>query len=77
MKLKLLNLFFFFFLRFRTLFLITSSKVQQYIYNIYEQASTSNTNPTGLNLLETGIMELKQASTIFTAPTATTERIIP
>ena len=57
--------------------LFTSAKVQQYIYNIYEQASTTNTDPAGLNLLETGIMELKQATTIFTAPTATTERIIP
>ena len=30
----------------------------QYTYEIYEQASTSNTNPTGLNKLETGIMWL-------------------
>jgi len=30
----------------------------QYTYTIYEQASTSNLNPTGLNLLESGIMEL-------------------
>ena len=35
-----------------------SSLNGQYVYEIYEQASTSNTNPTGLNLLETGIMEL-------------------
>jgi hypothetical protein len=35
-----------------------SSLNGQYVYQIYEQASTSNTNPTGLNLLETGIMEL-------------------
>jgi len=35
-----------------------SSLYGQYVYQIYEQASTSNTNPTGLNLLETGIMEL-------------------
>ncbi len=57
--------------------LFTSAKVQDYIYNIYEQTSTTNLNPTGLNLLETGIMQLKQAVTIFTEPTATTERIIP
>jgi len=35
-----------------------SSLNGQYVYQVYEQASTSNTNPTGLNLLETGIMEL-------------------
>jgi hypothetical protein len=35
-----------------------SSLNGQYVYQIYEQASTSNTNPTGLNLLEMGIMEL-------------------
>jgi hypothetical protein len=35
-----------------------SSLNGQYVYQIYEQASTSNINPTGLNLLETGIMEL-------------------
>jgi hypothetical protein len=35
-----------------------SSLNGQYLYQVYEQASTSNTNPTGLNLLETGIMEL-------------------
>jgi hypothetical protein len=30
----------------------------QYDYEIYEQASTTNTNPTGLNMVESGIMEL-------------------
>lgn len=35
-----------------------SSLNGQYVYQVYEQTSTSNTNPTGLNLLETGIMEL-------------------
>jgi len=35
-----------------------SSLNGQYVYQVYEQSSTSNTNPTGLNLLETGIMEL-------------------
>lgn len=37
-----------------------------YEYNIYEQTSTSNTNPQGLNLLENGIMVLKVQSSIFT-----------
>lgn len=57
--------------------LFTSAKIQDYIYNIYEQASTTNLNPTGLNLLETGIMQLKQANTVFTAPISQIERIIP
>lgn len=30
----------------------------QYDYEVYEQASTSNTNSAGLNALESGIMEL-------------------
>jgi hypothetical protein len=30
----------------------------QYDYEVYEQISTSNLNPSGLNLLESGIMEL-------------------
>lgn len=58
--------------------LFTNAKVEQYIYNIYEQTSTSNTNPQGLNLLETGIMDLKQGVTIFTSPQGVeTEFIIP
>jgi hypothetical protein len=35
-----------------------SSLNGQYDYEVYEQASTTNTNPSGLNLLESGIMEL-------------------
>ena len=35
-----------------------SSLNGQYVYQVYEQTSTINTNPAGLNLLETGIMEL-------------------
>ena len=35
-----------------------SSLNGQYVYEVYEQTSASNTNPAGLNLLETGIMEL-------------------
>ncbi len=38
----------------------------QYTYTIYEQTSTTNTNPTGLNLLETGIMELEDTTISFT-----------
>ena len=38
----------------------------QYTYSVYEQASTSNLNPTGLNLLESGIMELSGTTISFT-----------
>jgi hypothetical protein len=38
----------------------------QYTYTIYEQTSTTNTDPTGLNLLETGIMELTGTTISFT-----------
>lgn len=38
----------------------------QYTYTIYEQASTSNLNPVGLNLLETGIMDLSGTAIQFT-----------
>lgn len=57
--------------------LFTNSKIQEYVYNIYEQASTTNLDPTSLNLLETGIMQLKQASTIYSNPITELERIIP
>ena len=30
----------------------------QYDYDVYEQASTTNTNPIGLNKIESGIMDL-------------------
>lgn len=43
-----------------------SSLNGQYIYSIYEQASTSNTNPAGLNLLETGILELDGTGISYT-----------
>jgi hypothetical protein len=59
--------------------LFATAKIQQYTYNVYEQASTSNTDPTGLNLLETGLMELKASSTnVYTEPQdAQTEFILP
>jgi len=43
-----------------------SSLNGQYVYSIYEQASTSNTNPAGLNLLETGILELDGTGISYT-----------
>jgi len=45
----------------------SSSLIGQYTYEIYEQTSSSNLNPTGLNMLESGIMMLNQASTIYTS----------
>ncbi len=30
----------------------------QYNYQVYEQTSSSNTNPSGLNMIESGIMDL-------------------
>ncbi len=45
----------------------------QYQYYVYEQASSTNTNTTGLNLVECGKMVLKQtASDIFTGYQPTT-----
>ena len=43
----------------------------QYNYDIYEQRSTSNLNPAGLNLLESGIMELVGTPFNFTEYTTT------
>ena len=54
--------------------LFANRDAEQFIYNVYEQASTTNTDPTGLNLLETGICVLNEASTeVFTQPTVITE----
>ena len=39
----------------------------QWIYEVYEQASTTNTNPTGLNLLESGIMILSDTQNVYSS----------
>lgn len=52
-------------------------KLEQFIYNVYEQTSTTNTDPTGLNLLETGLMDLRQSVNPFTIPNEETTFIIP
>jgi len=48
-------------------FLINTSnyitKVGQYSYTIYEQDNDTNTDPTGLNIVEVGRMELKETVT--------------
>lgn len=38
----------------------------QYDYSVYEQTSSQNTDVTGLNLLESGVMILSEAETIYT-----------
>lgn len=38
----------------------------QWDYSIYEQTSTQNTDITGLNLLESGVMILNEPETIYT-----------
>lgn len=43
-----------------------SSLNGQWTYDVYEQVSSSNTNPAGLNKLESGIMMLNQAATVYT-----------
>jgi hypothetical protein len=51
-------------------------KDTQFLYQVYEQTGTG-TNPTGLNLLENGLMVISEAVVIFTNPTSTTEFILP
>ena len=43
----------------------------QYDYEVYEQASPTNTNPAGLNALESGIMDLVGTAFEFTEYTTT------
>jgi hypothetical protein len=38
----------------------------QWSYSVYEQTSSQNTDVTGLNLLESGVMILSEAETIYT-----------
>lgn len=48
----------------------------QYDYEIYEQTSTTNTNQTGLNMVESGIMELVGTPFEFTEYQTTDTYII-
>lgn len=48
----------------------------EYTYQVYEQASTTNIDPTGLNLLETGLMKITEARTVYTEREATNEYIV-
>ncbi len=43
---------------FNTISLFATAQAGQYSYEVYEQASSTNTNPSGLNLVECGKMKL-------------------
>jgi hypothetical protein len=58
---------------FNTSTIFATADAGQYQYYVYEQASSTNTDPTGLNLVECGKMFLKQTSAdIFTGYQPTT-----
>lgn len=42
--------------------LFTNASIGKYTYSVYEQISSTNTNTTGLNLIESGKMDLNEAS---------------
>jgi hypothetical protein len=43
--------------------LFTNASIGKYTYEVYEQLSSSNTNTTGLNLIESGKMDLNVSAT--------------
>lgn len=43
----------------------------QYTYSVYQQTSATNTTTTGLTLLESGIMMLKETEEVYTEYTTT------
>ncbi len=43
----------------------------QYTYSVYQQTSATNTTTTGLTLLESGIMMLKESEEVYTEYTTT------
>lgn len=50
---------------FNTITLFQNSKAGQYSYEVYEQLSSTNTNPAGLNLVECGKMKLLPAANLI------------
>ena len=48
----------------------------EYTYTIYEQVSSSNINPSGVTELETGLMKITDARTVFTEVDTTNEFIV-
>jgi hypothetical protein len=50
---------------FNTISLFATAQAGQYSYEVYEQASSSNTNPSGLALVECGKMLLNPATNLI------------
>ena len=50
---------------FNTITLFTTAQAGQYSYEVYEQQSSTNTNPSGLNLVECGKMLLNPANNLI------------
>ena len=50
---------------FNTITLFATAQAGQYSYEVYEQQSSSNTNPSGLNLVECGKMLLNPATNLI------------
>jgi hypothetical protein len=50
---------------FNTITLFATAQAGQYSYEVYEQSSSSNTNPSGLNLVECGKMLLNPAANLI------------
>lgn len=50
---------------FNTITLFQNAQAGQYSYEVYEQVSSVNTNPTGLNLVECGKMLLNPAANLI------------
>lgn len=50
--------------QFNTITLFASAQPGQWSYEVYEQASSTNTDPTGLTLLECGKVTIKESSSI-------------
>lgn len=50
---------------FNTITLFATAQAGQYSYEVYEQQSSSNTNPFGLNLVECGKMLLNPATNLI------------
>ena len=50
---------------FNTITLFSTAQAGQYSYEVFEQASSTNTNPTGLNLVECGKMLLNPAANLI------------
>ena len=51
--------------QFNTISLFANAQPGQWSYEVYEQASSTNTDPTGLTLLECGKVIIKESSSII------------